>query len=247
MYTFDYAQKTDVGKLRTQNQDAMGISQTPSGLLFVTCDGMGGHQAGDTAAKMAVQGLGEFFATKKFSNAEIPIAFMDACHLVDEKIVIHSINNLECAGMGTTAVMLLINQEQGFYAHIGDSRLYHLKNDTLTLLTKDHSYVQKLVDLNKITEQEAQFHPKKNLIERALGAQDCTPDVDTISTLNQGEDLFLLCSDGLTNMLSETDIYAVLSSNDFDLTKKATLLVAMANEGGGTDNITVQLVRRTKI
>ena len=247
MYTFDYTQKTDVGKLRMQNQDAMGVIQTSSGLLFVTCDGMGGHQAGDTAAKMAVQGFSDFFMTKTFSNTEIPLAFMESCQLVDEKIITHSVDNLECAGMGTTVVMLLINQEGGFYAHVGDSRLYHSKDDTLSLLTKDHSYVQKLIDLNRITEEEAQFHPKKNFIERALGTEDCAPDMGAIPPLNENEDMFLLCTDGLTNMLPEIEIYAVLSSNDFDLQKKALLLIAMANEKGGADNITIQLIKRTKV
>lgn len=246
MYTFDYIQKTDVGKLRTQNQDAMGTIQTPSGLLMITCDGMGGHQAGDTAAKMAIQGFSDFFMAKEFSNSQIPNAFIESCKLIDEQILIHAINNLECAGMGTTTVMLLANQEGVFYAHVGDSRLYHLENGKLKLLTKDHSYVQKLIDLKRITPQEAESHPKKNFIERALGTENYMPDVGNISTLTGNQDLFLLCSDGLTNMLSEEEICAVLSSNDFNLDKKASLLIAMANEKGGIDNITVQLITRSK-
>ncbi len=241
---FEFGNATDTGKVRSNNEDYLGYFQTPNGYLFVLCDGMGGHQAGEKASQLAVETLREFFNKKFYSNAQE--ALWQAIVEANKVIFSTSQKFSEYAGMGTTLVAVLIRDNQVFYAHVGDSRLYYFEQATQTLhrITKDHSFVQELVDRGIIKEEEAEKHPRKNEILRALGVhKDLIPEVGTLPILPADNDLLLLCSDGLNGMISDFEIAKIITDTTLTILQRTQKLIEKANEAGGTDNVTVQLIR----
>lgn len=230
---------TDVGKVRFANEDAIGDALTPNGHLFIVCDGMGGHVGGSVASIRAVECLIEFFQKDNYDN---PIQALDhALSFANEQIYAASIIQPELKGMGTTAVTLLIHNEACFIAHVGDSRIYLFSDGKLNRLTKDHSYVQTLVDANIITDQDAENHPNKNQILQALGiAPVVKSTVCSSPILPKKGDVFLLCSDGLNGMVNDREIERLL--NHYPLEVCSQMLVSAALEAGGEDNVTVSLI-----
>lgn len=223
--------RTDVGKVRKVNEDAAFIG---SG-LYILCDGMGGHQAGDVAANLAVDML-----ALSLQNAEPGIGvLLSSIAKANEKICQRSQEDKLLRGMGTTLTTLWVAEEQMLIAQIGDSRCYLLRGGILRQCTHDHSMVAELVRVGKLTVEEARVHPHKNLVTRALGTE---PKVmaDVFEITRQPGDRWLLCSDGLTDQVTDAEIASVLSG--MSLYGAADRLMSMALDRGGHDNITLLII-----
>ena len=235
--------KSDVGKLRDINEDYYYISQEDDEIqVFILADGMGGYNGGEIASKLATTTALSYIKSN-FNNIEkekddilnlIKSAMEYANMIVYEK----STEEIELKGMGTTLEVCLIYNNKVYIGHVGDSRTYRLRKDFLRRLTRDHSYVQKLVKDGTITEKEAENHPKKNMLMKALG---CTafvePDVTVKAFIK--DDIILMCSDGLTNMLEEEEITNIIKQEGNLAAEK---LIEKANENGGYDNITAIII-----
>ncbi|MGZ3121583.1 Stp1/IreP family PP2C-type Ser/Thr phosphatase, partial [Bacillus subtilis] len=238
------ALKTDTGKIRQHNEDDAGIFKGKDEfILAVVADGMGGHLAGDVASKMAVKAMGE-----KWNEAEtIPTApsecekwLIEQILSVNSKIYDHAQAHEECQGMGTTIVCALFTGKTVSVAHIGDSRCYLLQDDDFVQVTEDHSLVNELVRTGEISREDAEHHPRKNVLTKALGT-DQLVSIDTRSFDIEPGDKLLLCSDGLTNKVEGTELKDILQS-DSAPQEKVNLLVDKANQNGGEDNITAVLL-----
>ena len=236
--------KTDIGIVRSNNQDAYACGEfSPTAAYMVVCDGMGGASAGDvassTAAKMisekVVASYNEKMSGKTVSNLfECAITTANAClySMAQEDDTLY--------GMGTTVVTSVVTEDKIFVAHSGDSRAYvYDKENGLKQITKDHSIVQEMVDRGEITEEEARFHPRKNIITRALGV-DNDIEIDFLEQDLLEGSIVLLCTDGLTNFVEDDIIEKLLSQEPFE--GIADKLVDLANENGGGDNITAVVV-----
>lgn len=231
---------SDVGNVRKTNEDYYGTFDTPSGTLIVVCDGMGGYTGGSKASRLAVEHIRAHFTENQFQE-EYRILFEGAFAAAHHAITHAADEDEELKQMGSTAVVLLIREGKAYYAHAGDSPLYLIRNNEITQLTKDHSYVQQLLDNNLITEEEAKEHPRKNVITKALGNRsDAVPDVCAEPLTIGSGDRFVLCTDGLSNyFLMEELKQEVLKA---DPQQVCMNLVTIAKERGGKDNITVQVV-----
>ncbi|MEM0997231.1 MAG: Stp1/IreP family PP2C-type Ser/Thr phosphatase [Bacteroidota bacterium] len=239
-YTF--FEKTDVGRVRQANEDSIGHLETEWGLVLILCDGMGGHRGGATASQLAVRCIREYFSSYQ-ADADEVTALRNAVSFANEQIYATAVNEPELKGMGTTCVVVLVKGEQIWIAHVGDSRAYLYADQRLKRLTRDHSFVQGLVDQGVITDEEAERHPRKNELMLALGIR---PEVEVTVTekpiLPVSGDRFLICSDGLNGMINDREIASCLK-NHLDLAQLGTVLIERANENGGTDNISVQVLR----
>ncbi len=239
---FQFANHTDVGKKRAQNEDAMGFFEASNGngYVFVVCDGMGGHLGGAVASQTAIKAVRYFLELEYFADPRE--AIKQALTFANQEIHHKAQTSADLTNMGTTAVMVIYRDEQCFIGHVGDSRLYLYRDGLISRITKDHSYVQMLVDNGIISDSEAEQHPRKNEILRALGTEARVEvDVRATAFLPQVGDTFLLCSDGLNSMLSDDEIERIMDERA-DIQQKAVRLVDEANAKGGLDNITVQLV-----
>lgn len=236
--------KTDRGRVRTDNQDAYFAGKITDGSVFaVVCDGMGGANAGNVASELAVRHISEYVIRSYRDGMDMTDTektLKNAIVSANISLYDKAVNNAELAGMGTTAVAAFVKDGTAVIAHVGDSRIY-LVNGEIKQLTRDHSVVQSLIESGKITPEDAKVHPRKNVITRALGAEeDVAVDSDCLN-LSDGDTL-LLCSDGLTNFLDDKDILKVFQNND--ISAVAERLVEEANENGGGDNITVVTVTK---
>ncbi len=222
---------TDKGKIREQNEDALGYRDN----LFVIADGMGGHEAGEIASAIAV----ETILAYNF-GFDVKSGLFEAVAKANEVILAEIEKNPNLNGMGTTVAVLLLKEEEAYVTHVGDSRIYQLTDNNLVQLTTDHSFVAELVKNGSITEEEAKTHPQRNILTKALGTKG-NFDYEVNTFLVRKGDKFLLCSDGLTSMIEEKKIQEVLSDGDppQDI---ADELIRMANENGGTDNISVIVI-----
>lgn len=238
----NFFEKTDVGQIRKANEDNMGHIELSWGSVFTVCDGMGGHVGGATASSIAVKSILEFLG--KDQAPENPgAALAKSLEFANEQIYATTLAQPELRGMGTTAVIMLVIDSQIWLAHVGDSRIYIHSEGQLHRLTRDHSFVQTLVDKGIISEEEMELHPRKNELTRALGTRPSVePEVCERPVLPQSGDTFLLCSDGLYGMIDPAEILGILQSNPA-LQPATERLIFEANERGGHDNITVQLVR----
>jgi serine/threonine protein phosphatase PrpC/LysM repeat protein len=237
---FEFGNCSDKGRVRRENEDYMGYFDTLNGDVFLVCDGMGGHAGGAFAAQLAVSSVREFLERKYFDDPAD--AIKEALEYANKAIYDKAINNPEYNGMGTTAVMLVVQAAKVWWGHVGDSRVYLQSFDGLRRLTNDHSFVQRLIDEGSITEEEAITHPRRNELLAALGVHaDVAVEVyEHAYTTIQG-DIILLCSDGLTNALGDAEIEKILGAKATSQ-QKAVKLVELANNNGGPDNITVQVV-----
>lgn len=239
----DFFSGSDVGCVRKANEDNCDYQfRTPNGDLFVVCDGMGGHVGGATASKIAVNSICSYLKQQKYDDPRKAIA--DAIEFANIQILATAEENTELKGMGTTACVLLVQNDNVWIAHCGDSRIYLYCNQQKWLhrVTKDHSLVQSLVDCGEITDAEAENHPQKNRILKALGIKpDCRPEVCTVPIQPAQGDIFLICSDGLSGMLTDTKLQEELQKST-SVRELGANLIEMAKQEGGTDNITVQLI-----
>jgi serine/threonine protein phosphatase PrpC len=237
----DYWEFTDVGKVRSANEDSLGSAHTPHGHLFVVSDGMGGHKGGATASALAVKSIIEFFRRPREGTPDSLIRA--AIEFANTQIFATALHEPELQGMGATCVVLLITPDgRAWYGHVGDSRIYLYRKASLQALTKDHSWVQYLVDTGEITQAEAANHPQKNRILRALGTdEDVKPDVPVQAHPLKDDDVFLLCSDGLCGLLEDAELQQLM--NNSPVSEMAARCLQAALDKGGTDNVSVLLVR----
>ena len=230
---------TDIGQRRKQNQDYVFTSEIPVGPLsnlFIVADGMGGHNAGDYASKHAIERIVEEVEASKDSVVD---TLERAIQSANRYIRIKSRENEDMNGMGTTVVAATITEDVIYVANVGDSRLYII-NSGIRQITVDHSLVEEMVRMGGINREQAREHQDKNIITRAIGAED-ELKIDFFQVKLQKGDFILLCSDGLTNMIEDEEICMLLLSQK-DIVSKAETLVAAANRNGGKDNISVVLI-----
>ena len=236
--------KTDIGKAREKNQDYYYIPSSQDDLqLFILADGMGGYNGGEVASKLATESLKKYiqnnFESIEKSKEKILELIGNAMEYANMVVYEKSKEEKELEGMGTTLEVCLIYNNKAYIGHVGDSRIYRIRKEVIRKLTKDHSYVQQLVEDKKITREEAKTHPKKNMLTKALG---CTPYVEPDLRARNFEkgDIFIMCSDGLTNMVEEKRIYELVKE---DLNTAVDKLINEANMAGGYDNITVIIIK----
>jgi protein phosphatase len=229
---------SDVGLKRKLNEDYASYLEKEEFKVYVVADGMGGHNAGEVASEMAVKRIINYI-DEKYSSSKINNLLAEAIEKVNRDIFNYSNTNESLSGMGTTVTASFITKDFVHIANVGDSSCFGIRKNEIIKITKDHSLVQELVDMGSISEKEAEKHPKKNIITRALGTGS-NVCVDIFELENKEYDLYLLCSDGLTNELAKEEILQVIMEED-DYVKIANKLVYLANEKGGRDNITVLL------
>ena len=234
---------TDVGQKRKANEDAHGDRMTVNGYVFVVCDGMGGHVGGATASQMAVQSILEYFDKEPLDN--IIIGIDKAIKFANEQIFATALAQPELKGMGTTATVTVMREEGAYIGHVGDSRIYLKSDGLLNRITKDHSFVQGLVDQGIIKDEDAESHPQKNQILKALGIRE---DVDATVCdspiqLKVGDTL-LMCSDGLSGLVTDSRMEELVNENNVQ--QSAVNLINEANQNGGDDNITAALISITE-
>lgn len=234
--------RTDVGCRRSVNEDSIGKADTLNGLAVVICDGMGGNVGGKVASETAVDAILFHLKEHHYPNPKEAInnSIMAANRAVLKKAQLHP----ELTGMGCTCVLLIVDKNGIVYVgHIGDSRIYLIRDNLANHLTKDQSYVQMLVDEGSITPQEAEKHPRNNEITNAVGMTNMTPPVIRESPLNPvAGDCFLLCSDGLNKVVAEDEIVKIAGAHSLSTDRKAEMLINAARSKGAPDNISVQLV-----
>lgn len=241
MENYLIANCTDTGKVRSINEDSMATFDSPNGRVVVVCDGMGGQNAGDVASQLAVAVIQDILSDNKFNTPEEAIS--KSIMAANQAILHRSSQNQDLSGMGATCVMLIISDNKVYYGSVGDSRIYYITRDSIRQITKDQSYVQTLVDAGEISQEAAEHHKDKNQITNALGLDGMTPPVICQMPITpEPGSAFLLCSDGLSGMLNNSMIKQVVSNNSSSLAERAKELVNLANNAGGLDNITVQLV-----
>lgn len=231
---------TDVGMVRQVNQDYVYTTDNPIGTLpnlFVVADGMGGHKAGDYASKYTVEVMKRELAQSEEKDVEK--ALVSAIEKANREIIKKASEDEHLKGMGTTVVAATIVDHMMYFANVGDSRLY-LINQGITQLTKDHSLVEEMVRLGGIKPEEAKHHPDKNIITRAIGAK-ADVEVDFYEHRLKRGDIILMCTDGLSNMVEDEELFHIVQGGR-DIVEAGQNLVNAAKENGGTDNIGIVLI-----
>jgi len=239
---------SDKGMVRQINEDSFYIpSETDDNsiMLFIVADGMGGHMAGEVASKEAVDAVVRYI--NENYEKEAKNVRSNLINLINESILYankqiyeKSLSDFNLSGMGTTFAIALIHKESLYIGHVGDSRIYLLRKNNLYQLTRDHSYVEELVSSGTITREEAANHPQKNIITRALGTEEVV-EIDICVRKFYKNDTLILCTDGLSNMIDEETIKTTVENSETSK-EAAEKLVALANDAGGADNITVVIV-----
>ncbi len=240
---------SDLGNIRTNNEDNAIFFKIADekilqekGFLLMVADGMGGHQAGEVASGMAAEVISkEYFRLN--SNA-IEKTLSQAFSLANKKIYELSVQNRAYRGMGTTCTVLIVTDQHVYYGQVGDSRAYVLKNNLLSRITEDQTYVQELVNSRDITAEEAAVHPKRNILTNAMGTKpEMRVETGKCDFLFEQDDKLLLCSDGLYDYIKDEELAAILGK--MPLQEAASFMIAEAKKRGGHDNITVLLAEKT--
>ena len=242
---------THVGRQRQHNEDSFLVED--GARLYLVADGMGGHAAGEIASRIAVDSISEFILHTKEDDGTWPHGYdeqfgrttnrlMAAVRMANTRVLEAMRKDARLRGMGTTVVACMADNAKMSFAHVGDSRAYLVRDGKLSRITNDHSWVFEQVQAGMLTEAEAEKHPLRNVITRALGgALQVTPDASEIEI--RSGDVYLLCSDGLTGMVPEDEILRVVADNKNDLEAACKELIDAANERGGLDNVTAILVK----
>ena len=241
-----YGSISDVGRIRKINEDSYHIENEGPYPYVIVADGMGGHQAGEVASLMAVDIVGNYIAKYLHEGLEyVEAAEVIRKALISANSIIYNYANdhYKVMGMGTTTTLSMIYGDKLITAHVGDSRAYSVDEHSIRQVTRDHSYVQELVEMGRLTPQEAKTNPKKNFITRAVGAEK-NVRIDIIIEPYNGETI-LLCSDGLSNLVEDDEIFNCVRYSK-DLQTAAETLRDIANKRGGTDNITVAAIVKEK-
>ena len=235
---------SDIGKARQINEDSYFASKPDDEIqLFIVADGMGGYKGGEIASSMAINSAKNYilsnFEKSKIDKETLLSLVKSSSQYANMVVYEKAQKDEELRNMGTTLDVCLIYQNKAFISHIGDSRIYRIRKEFMRKLTKDHSYVQQLVDEGKITKEEGMNHPKKNMLIKALGCTEFIEPDSMIKGFIRG-DIILMCTDGLTNMVSEQEIFNILKNNS---SEPSTILIAKANKTGGLDNITPIVIK----
>lgn len=236
---------SDVGRVRDINQDAYFYIEDEVLPIFIIADGMGGHKAGEVASNTAISKIVSYYQANKENiiNKEmfVPQFINESVNIANQELIKESANDEELKGMGTTITMCLVLDKEAYIGHVGDSRAYLLRGDELTQITQDHSMVGELLRTGSITKEEAMNHPKKNIIMRALGTRkDLKTDVFTRNLISG--DKIVLCTDGLTNMVTDEKIIDIIK-NEEDESSTCSTLVNISNDNGGIDNTTIMIIK----
>ncbi|HHW02932.1 MAG TPA: Stp1/IreP family PP2C-type Ser/Thr phosphatase [Thermoanaerobacterales bacterium] len=240
-----FSAKTCVGRVRANNEDAFYVPPKNGNYpeLFIVADGMGGHCGGEIASQMAIKEVSDYINarfSRDFNEDLVRAMIRNSIMEANKKILRAAMEHEEWAGMGTTLTMVLFFGEKIFIGHVGDSRAYIIRNSNITQLTRDHSLVWQLMEEGRLTMEETKTHPMKNIITRALGTdREIAPDFLEYDI--KKNDIIVLCSDGLTNMLEDEEIKSIVCCQELDAA--AEMLINKANLHGGIDNITVELIK----
>ncbi|WP_336786227.1 Stp1/IreP family PP2C-type Ser/Thr phosphatase [Paenibacillus sp. MMO-177] len=241
------ANRSDVGRIRHINEDRSWVGQLDNGItLAIVADGMGGHQAGDVASQLAVNTFRDMLE-KSASKADLSMQegkmlIRQALVMANDVVYDMASRNEQYYNMGTTIVAALYKEQQLIIGHIGDSRAYLITADGIAQLTEDHTLVNELVKSGQISLEEAAHHPRRNVITRAVGT-DAQVEVDIYTAALSDNDVLLLCSDGLTNMVSDDEMLQTVREEGLGLDDKADRLIQLALQAGGDDNVTVVLLQ----
>lgn len=219
---------SDVGNVRTLNEDYYGYLQEKDYSIYVVADGMGGHNAGEVASKIAVE--------ETIKNFKKTKSITEAIRKANEKIYLLSVEDKNLSGMGTTITVAVIENNNIEIGHVGDSSCFVVDGNNIIKITRDHSLVQELIEIGSITEEQAKTHPNRNIITRALGTSDSI-DIDVYKLDLAGKEKFILCTDGLSNYVEQDEMLSIVNKESCE---KACLdMVELAKSRGGRDNITV--------
>ena len=237
--------KTDVGRVRESNQDSYAAGEFQNGVAWVVvCDGMGGNAGGNVASSTAVKSIKERITSAyrdSMTSSSIKNLLITSITNANYEIFDKAAADPELFGMGTTVVAAIMTKNAVYVAHAGDSRAYLISNDFIRQITKDHSLVQDMVERGELTQEEAQNHPQKNYITRALGIDEILSVDFTVEDTN-GDEKLLICTDGLSNFIEKSDLHKIVV--DTPPENVADVLVDTANENGGGDNVTAVVVTR---
>lgn len=252
---------SNIGKVRELNEDNFIATNNISGpewilpdnkylnsspgTIIAIADGMGGANAGEVASRIAIETLPQYFTTSRPNTSKKKLEVLKNCLLnAHYSILKHAVMNKETKGMGTTFIVGWIKETKLYLCWSGDSRCYLYRNSKgLTQISKDHSYVQTLIENGKITREQSFYHPERNIILQSLGNADKTPEPDALEVLLENEDIILMCSDGLSGMLTDSEIEIILDSNKGNVRIAVNTLIEKANQAGGSDNITIILAK----
>ncbi len=234
---------TDIGRVRSNNQDTFRMGRLSDTALYaVVCDGMGGANGGNVASNITADILEKRIVSQyreDMTEASVFNLLESAVIAANIEVFDRAMEETELSGMGTTVVVTVVMRNEAYIAHVGDSRGYHLSNGVLKQVTIDHSVVQEMIEKGQLTAEQARSHPRKHFITRAVGVENTVrPDFTTV--ILEHNDRLLLCSDGLTNMVSDTDMQTVLCTENADTV--VPNLIDTANTAGGDDNITIVVI-----
>ncbi len=244
-FELDYVVKTDTGLIRDNNEDSVkciNFNDDKNGFLAIVADGMGGHKSGEVASKMAIDLIPDiYYETDGYNLVKLETAFLKTNNAIYEK----SNSENQYSGMGTTCTAVVLKQNKLYFAHVGDSRLYLFRDNELTQLSTDHTLVQKMLDEGSLTTAEANNYPQKNIIWQAMGtAKSLKVQMNKKPLEIYVNDRLLLCSDGLTDMLNDSEIKQILQMKSLNMV--ASCLIALAKEKGGYDNISIIIIEIKK-
>ena len=230
------------GMQRKNNEDSIyvGNENLPVKNIFIVADGMGGHNAGEVASGHAIEKFVEY-VKDNYDSENILDVLLEGVIAANKAVYDEAVSNENENGMGTTFTCACIENEKLYAVHVGDSRIYILKDEKLQQITNDHSFVMEMVKQGRITLEEARVHPKRNIITRAVGTEE-TIDVDTVIKDFGENDVVLICSDGLSGMICDDEIEKIIKENE-DVNQCIEKLIDRANENGGKDNISAIIIR----
>ncbi len=236
-----HASISRIGKQRSDNEDTVGIFDYDYGKLIVLCDGLGGNKAGEIASSLAVDTVHNEF--EKSNEPDYLVRIKDSIIKANNSVFEKSSNNQELNGMATTIEVLFLTEDTAYWGHVGDSRIYNLKNGKLKRLTKDHSLIQKLLDEGYLTVKQAENHPNKNIIMRALGdSEELDVDLSKQKLNTKDKNKFFICSDGVTSVISDDELQEFLKSDN--LNSITDDLSDLIEERGAPDNYTFAIIKK---
>ena len=241
---FAYVKESKIGLKRSNNEDAIGIYEVDGGLLTIVCDGLGGNNAGEIASSLSVEVIYNSF--RDSGEQDYLRRIKDSIEAANKSIKEKSSKQDKYDGMATTAEILFIKDKTAYWGHVGDSRIYNLKNGKLKQLTKDHSLIQKLIDDGYLTLNQAETHPNKNIIMRALGDSDSVEiDLSKLKLVPSDSYKFLVCTDGVTNVINHDELEKLLSNKDSDnISRNMTSLI---EKRGAPDNFSFVILELLNI